>query len=577
MSIDGWCGCGDVEASPEAQMLLHDVAEWIRAQPGGGIAIVDFVEYLKQDQLTSIHLQRDTVRKVIRDTLGPVAVARGVSNSGLIKPAFFELFPKFFSVNKKWVRPKAVWGGEAQDDDAASDSFYSVASGPEERKDERKRRKREERLEREKAAAEKLAQEAVRVEDEKRKARKERKDAADAPTKLQEARTVEEVEREILRKKEKDGKKKEEKKDTLEDQLRLRLAAAGKDPATPPSTPPKPSSSTPMHLQYETPVSMRTDASDATTPQLFSVNRGMSFDFGDRFEEGEGRWPSWQRAYGWKLDSWGRADSPWGQSWQRPGWRDSWGKQMQGKWKDENWQEQWQASNQVLALPGGYCVCVQYITTLNHAVAAVEQLCHAAVVAIDCEGVGLSATGELTLLQIAFSFQQRLTVCVFDAVALGMGLRVLHRVLEEPRPLKLFHDIRQDAAALHRQFGITLRGVLDSQMAYMMCDATSRPVGAPPVCIGLNAFLRWCEVPGNDRKDLVQQQMSVDSQVWKRRPLTATLLRYAVQDVALLFVAWPHLRQVLGPAQVEQCIDTSEQRAGYQCGLLVPVSPLACY
>ena len=25
MSIDGWCGCGDVEASPEAQMLLHDV------------------------------------------------------------------------------------------------------------------------------------------------------------------------------------------------------------------------------------------------------------------------------------------------------------------------------------------------------------------------------------------------------------------------------------------------------------------------------------------------------------------------------------------------------------------------
>ena len=40
------------------------MAEWIRAQPGGGIAIVDFVEYLKQDQLTSIHLQRDTVRKV---------------------------------------------------------------------------------------------------------------------------------------------------------------------------------------------------------------------------------------------------------------------------------------------------------------------------------------------------------------------------------------------------------------------------------------------------------------------------------------------------------------------------------
>ena len=40
--------------------------------------------------------------EVIRDTLGPVAVARGVSNSGLIKPAFFELFPKFFSVRALW-------------------------------------------------------------------------------------------------------------------------------------------------------------------------------------------------------------------------------------------------------------------------------------------------------------------------------------------------------------------------------------------------------------------------------------------------------------------------------------------
>ena len=27
-------------------------------------------------------------------------------------------------------------------------------------------------------------------------------------------------------------------------------------------------------------------------------------------------------------------------------------------------------------------------------------------------------------------------------------------------------------------------------------------------------------------------------QVWKRRPLSATLLRYAVQDAALLLVAW---------------------------------------
>ena len=46
--------------------------------------------------------------EVIRDTLGPVAVARGVSNSGLIKPAFFELFPKFFSVRVRLTDATSV-------------------------------------------------------------------------------------------------------------------------------------------------------------------------------------------------------------------------------------------------------------------------------------------------------------------------------------------------------------------------------------------------------------------------------------------------------------------------------------
>merc|ERR1719253_1525982 len=90
---------------------------------------------------------------------------------------------------------------------------------------------------------------------------------------------------------------------------------------------------------------------------------------------------------------------------------------------------------QGVGLPGGYCVCMQYVTTLNHAVAAVAQLRAVPVIAVDCEGVALSATGELTLIQVAFASGRSLHVCVFDVIALGVGIRVLHRILEEPSPV----------------------------------------------------------------------------------------------------------------------------------------------
>merc|ERR1719253_1474962 len=173
---------------------------------------------------------------------------------------------------------------------------------------------------------------------------------------------------------------------------------------------------------------------------------------------------------------------------------------------------------QVVGLPGGYCVCMQYVTTLNHAVAAVDQLRSIPVIAVDCEGVNLSATGELTLIQVAFASGRSLHVCVFDVLALGVGIRVLHRILEEPAPVKLVHDVRMDAAALHAQFGISLRrGVLDTQLAHAIAEqrkAAQAPYTSPPPMMGLNAFLRWCQIPGNDRKEEVQRQMSGDSQIW---------------------------------------------------------------
>lgn len=286
--------------------------------------------------------------------------------------------------------------------------------------------------------------------------------------------------------------------------------------------------------------------------------------------------------------SYHRFEEPWAaKEWKEP-WGTTpaarpWTKDTAGPWPSKDWvqKEMWGGKDdyvsdkeQMIDLPGGYCVVMQYIDTLNAAVAAVGQLRAATVIAVDCEGVKLSATGELTLVQVAFASSTRLNVLVFDVVALGRGIRVLHRILEEPRPLKLVHDVRMDAASLHRQFGVTLNGVFDTQLAHLIAEgdfAPHSPGSCLPLMIGLNGFLQWCNIPGNDRKEAVKKQMACDDQVWKRRPIPLSLLRYAVQDVALLLLAWPHLRQTLGPTQVEMCKAASERRASVACGLMQPL------
>jgi hypothetical protein len=97
----------------------------------------------------------------------------------------------------------------------------------------------------------------------------------------------------------------------------------------------------------------------------------------------------------------------------------------------------------------------------------------ASVIAVDTEGVALSRTGQLTLLQVAV--EER--VFLFDILALGAaafgeppacaaGAAVsLHRVLQGAAHTKLAWDVRRDSDALLHQFGVRLCNVLDVQLA----------------------------------------------------------------------------------------------------------------
>jgi ribonuclease D len=97
--------------------------------------------------------------------------------------------------------------------------------------------------------------------------------------------------------------------------------------------------------------------------------------------------------------------------------------------------------------------------------AAVQAICRESEIAVDCEGVDLSRTGKLCLVQIGL---QNGTVFIFDITVLGAlafeirmndGIETLKTLLESPRILKIIFDVRNDSEALFHQYNVALTNV----------------------------------------------------------------------------------------------------------------------
>jgi hypothetical protein len=474
-------------------MMLHDIREWIRSQPDGCVSINYVVEESKRGWLAGVSLHKSSLRQVLRETFGAAVVERSVSNTKLLKPTFFELFPQFFEVTSKSIRARARWPEHpessttqaravrprAPSEADSSDSFHTVSSTPcpmpsaeeaapivpatptraEERRAEKERRREEQE------------RNIIRKRQEWLEAQAER-------ARWKEARTVQDIEREQAaalagghdvaaedppEEEDEDEEDEEEEEDEEasqkpdpaedaeesasnrqpnEEATRLPLSPdSGEAVITPPSSPAKvvatSATATPSSTRYLQSDMTPSSQGSGLTPQLYPVERRLPFPSSDLADfslpaarEASAASSAW-RSYNWKLEYWSRragvGQAAWTeqQRWRENNWKEAWGR---NDWNRESWRETRPAmsatgtsanATQVITLADGSVVHMQYISTLNAAVAAVDHLRSAAILAIDCEGVKLSATGELTLVQVAFAMNG-LFVYIFDAVALGM-------------------------------------------------------------------------------------------------------------------------------------------------------------
>ena len=109
--------------------------------------------------------------------------------------------------------------------------------------------------------------------------------------------------------------------------------------------------------------------------------------------------------------------------------------------------------------------------SLSIALGAISDASH---VFLDCEGTQLGTQGgSLSTIAIGLPMAAGgIKVFIIDAIVLRASLQPLFAVLGAETPFKVMWDGRKDSSEFYHRYGVTLRGVLDMQLA----DVVSRSI-----------------------------------------------------------------------------------------------------
>lgn len=171
---------------------------------------------------------------------------------------------------------------------------------------------------------------------------------------------------------------------------------------------------------------------------------------------------------------------------------------------------------------------------------------------IDLEGNNLSRNGTLSLITILV--EPRHTVHLVDVTGLGKDAfesagsdgRTLREILESPKIVKVFFDIRNDSDALFGLFGVGVGGIEDVQLMELASRSFSkRHISGLAKCIERDSTLSFAEKgewkASKERgRKLFDPNLGGGYAVFDERPLSTEIKKYCVQDV----VHMPALREL---------------------------------
>lgn len=154
----------------------------------------------------------------------------------------------------------------------------------------------------------------------------------------------------------------------------------------------------------------------------------------------------------------------------------------------------------------------------------------------DVEGVRMSRTGEICVMQIATTKH----TFIIDVISIGnktfeiateTGISIKY-LLESDRVGKIFFDPRNDSDSLFHQFGIKMESVICLQLLFI---GSKRMQGnSVNYNIGFMKLLQITEGIDNEfveKKIMGRNSFAENENIWRERPLSDILLQYCAIDV----------------------------------------------
>jgi len=184
------------------------------------------------------------------------------------------------------------------------------------------------------------------------------------------------------------------------------------------------------------------------------------------------------------------------------------------------------------------------VSTVSAARNATRELGKHQTIGFDCEGVALSRTGSIELVQASIPG----TIYLFDVhdgedIFEKGGLKNL---LERRSTIKVVHDSRHDSDGLWHQYGVNLSPVIDTQCAFGEVRALRGLSRGLPA--SLRTVLRKFANVSDEEVALklsIKECMKARSDFWAIRPLTKDMIAYASFDVQYLVRAVVTMRKIV--------------------------------
>ena len=171
------------------------------------------------------------------------------------------------------------------------------------------------------------------------------------------------------------------------------------------------------------------------------------------------------------------------------------------------------------------------------------------VLAWDCEGVCISRSGKLTIIQLGTNSNCYLLDILSPAKE--EILKFAKTILEDKDIVKIIHDPAADSDGLFHSHGIRVENVHDTQAWHMVIKGPSQKPN-------LNATLTAFACGANDARD--SSVYARNPSFWATRPITKEMKEWASGDVQFLFDLYDEQTKIATTAQKEKAVDMSNKR-----------------